>query len=106
VIPQFVLKTLIGVIDWGLDPQQAVSMPDFGARNTAETGIGGEHPLIAGADGKPTADAKKLVEALKKKGHEVSTEPQTSGLSAIVRQKDGSLLGGADPRREGVVLGG
>lgn len=106
VIPQFVLKTLIGVIDWGLDPQQAVSMPDFGARNTAETGIGGEHPLIAGADGKPTADAQKLVEALKKKGHEVSTEPQTSGLSAIVRQKDGSLLGGADPRREGVVLGG
>ncbi|WP_029449877.1 gamma-glutamyltransferase family protein [Corynebacterium nuruki] len=106
VIPQFVLKTLIGVIDWGLDPQQAVSMPDFGARNTAETGIGGEHPLIAGADGKPTADTQKLVEALKKKGHEVSTEPQTSGLSAIVRQKDGSLLGGADPRREGVVLGG
>jgi gamma-glutamyltranspeptidase/glutathione hydrolase len=106
VIPQFVLKTLIGVIDWGLDPQQAVSMPDFGARNTAETGIGGEHPLVVGEDGKPTADAKKLVDALEKKGHEVSTEPQTSGLSAIVRQKDGTLLGGADPRREGVVLGG
>lgn len=50
VIPQYVLKTLIGVIDWGLDPQQAVSMPNFGARNEEETGIGGEHPLI-GDDG-------------------------------------------------------
>ena len=50
VIPQYVLKTLIGVIDWGLDPQQAVSMPNFGARNEEETGIGGEHLLI-GDDG-------------------------------------------------------
>lgn len=109
VIPQYVLKTLIGVIDWGLDPQQAVSMPNFGARNEKETGIGGEHPLI-GEDGKGSEnsaeDVKNLVSSLEDKGHEVSTEGQVSGLSAIVRQDDGSLIGGADPRREGVVLGG
>lgn len=109
VIPQYVLETLIGVIDWGLDPQQAVSMPNFGARNEEETGIGGEHPLI-GDDGEGSGgsseDVENLVSSLEDKGHEVSTEGQVSGLSAIVRQDDGTLIGGADPRREGVVLGG
>lgn len=109
VIPQYVLETLIGVIDWGLAPQQAVSMPNFGARNEEETGIGGEHPLI-GDDGEGSGgsseDVENLVSSLEDKGHEVSTEGQVSGLSAIVRQDDGTLIGGADPRREGVVLGG
>ena len=109
VIPQYVLETLIGVIDWGLDPQQAVSMPNFGARNEEETGIGGEHPLI-GDDGEGSGgsseDVENLVSSLEDKGHEVSTEGQVSGLSAIVRQDDGTLIGGADPRREGVILGG
>ena len=103
------LETLIGVIDWGLAPQQAVSMPNFGARNEEETGIGGEHPLI-GDDGEGSGgsseDVENLVSSLEDKGHEVSTEGQVSGLSAIVRQDDGTLIGGADPRREGVVLGG
>lgn len=109
VIPQYVLKTLIGVIDWGLDPQQAVSMPNFGARNEEETGIGGDHPLI-GEDGEGSEDSaedvENLVSSLEDRGHDVSTEGQISGLSAIVRQEDGTLIGGADPRREGVVLGG
>ena len=34
VIIQFVMKTLVGLLDWGMDPQQAVSMVDFGAANT------------------------------------------------------------------------
>lgn len=46
VIIQFVVKTL--VLDWGLDPQQAVSAVSFGAANTPVTGVGGEHPAIDG----------------------------------------------------------
>jgi gamma-glutamyltranspeptidase/glutathione hydrolase len=102
VIPQFVVKTIVALVDWGMDPQQAVSSPNFGARNTEETGVGGESPLIE--DGGDAVG--RLTSGLEDRGHDVSTDDQSSGLSAIVRQDDGTLLGGADPRREGVVLGG
>ena len=105
VIPQFVIKTLIGILDWGLDPQQAVALPNFGARNKPETGIGGEHPDI-GNDGQATPEAQELVDGLARRGHTVNLDEQSSGLSAIIRTRDGHLLGGAEPRREGAVMGG
>ena len=105
VIPQFVIKTLVGILDWGLDPQQAVALPNFGARNKPETGIGGEDPDI-GNDGKATPEAQELVDDLTRRGHTVNLDEQSSGLSAIIRTRDGHLLGGADPRREGAVMGG
>ncbi|MBC7717883.1 MAG: gamma-glutamyltransferase family protein, partial [Pseudorhodobacter sp.] len=45
-IIQFVSKTLVGALDWGMDAQQATSMINFGASNSATTGIGGEHPNV------------------------------------------------------------
>jgi gamma-glutamyltranspeptidase/glutathione hydrolase len=101
VIIQFVVKTVVGMLDWGLDPQQAVSMVDFGAANTPKTNVGGEHPVIDTSD---NGDHDPLVVGLRKLGHEVDLADQSSGLSAIVRV-DGSLVGGADPRREGLVMG-
>jgi gamma-glutamyltranspeptidase/glutathione hydrolase len=44
------------------------------------------------------------LEALKARGHEVREVDMTSGLQAIERTASG-WFGGADPRREGVVLG-
>ena len=105
VIIQFVVKTVVGMLDWGLDPQQAVSMVDFGAANTPKTNVGGEHPVID-TSGPPglAGDHDPLVVGLRKLGHQVDLADQTSGLSAIIR--DGSsLVGGADPRREGLVMG-
>ncbi len=32
-IINYVTKTLIGIIDWGLDPQAAIALPNFGSRN-------------------------------------------------------------------------
>ena len=32
-IINYVAKTLIGIIDWGLDPQAAIALPNFGSRN-------------------------------------------------------------------------
>ena len=49
-----------------------------------------------------------LVKGLRNLGHPVNTAAQSSGLSAIIRTTVGgstALVGGADPRREGVVLG-
>ncbi|AHK27875.1 Gamma-glutamyltranspeptidase [Rhodococcus opacus PD630] len=101
VIIQFVVKTLVSMLDWGLNPQQAVSAVDFGAANTPVTGVGGEHPNINAAnDG---ADDPLIVQ-LRAMGHQVSVAPQSSGLSALQRQ-DSGWVGGADPRREGAVMG-
>ncbi|WP_336083981.1 gamma-glutamyltransferase family protein [Nocardia sp. SSK8] len=102
VIIQFVVKTLVNILDWGLDPQQAVSGVSFGAGNTPVTGIGGEHPAIDATD---NGDHDALVQQLRAMGHEVSVAPQSSGLSAVQRDGTDGWVGGADPRREGAVLG-
>jgi gamma-glutamyltranspeptidase/glutathione hydrolase len=101
VIIQFVVKTVVGMIDWGLDPQQAVSAVDFGAANSPKTNVGGEHPAIDTSD---NGDHDPLVQGLRKLGHQVDLADQSSGLSAIVRDTAG-WVGGADPRREGLVMG-
>ncbi|GAB4585329.1 gamma-glutamyltransferase family protein [Nocardia sp. IFM 10818] len=101
VIIQFVIKTLISMLDWGLDPQQAVSSVSFGAGNSPTTNVGGEHPAIDPSD---NGDHDPLVQKLREMGHQVSVAQQVSGLSALVRDGTG-LIGGADPRREGAVLG-
>lgn len=101
VIIQFVVKTLVAMLDWGLDPQQAVGAVDVGAANSPTTNVGGEHPDIDAAD---NGDRDPLVQQLRAKGHQVSVADQSSGLGAIMRDGDG-WIGGADPRREGVVEG-
>ncbi|KUI24876.1 gamma-glutamyltransferase [Mycobacterium sp. GA-2829] len=101
VIIQFVVKTVVGMLDWGMDPQQAVSMVDFGADNTPETNVGGEHPNIDVSD---NGDHDPLVTELRRLGHRVDLAEQSSGLSAIVRDTSG-WIGGVDPRREGMVMG-
>lgn len=101
-IIQYVLKTIVGILDWGLDPQQAVSAVDFGAANSPKTNVGGEHPIIDTTD---NGDHDPLVEGLRKLGHQVDLADQSSGLSALVRSGTPGWVGGADPRREGVVMG-
>ena len=98
-IIQYVLKTVVGALDWGLDAQQATSLNDFGASNSRTTSVDGANT---------TLDTSALVAGLQAKGHTVSTGAQSSGISTIMRvTKDGAvkLEGGVDPRREGIVLG-
>jgi gamma-glutamyltranspeptidase/glutathione hydrolase len=100
-IAQYVVKTLVGVLDWQLDAQQASALMNFGATNTPRTTLGGEHPLLEG-------DADPLVDGLRRLGHQVSTAAYASGVATIVRaRRDGEdeWQGGADPRREGIALG-
>lgn len=105
-IIQYVVKTIVAVVDWGLDAQQATSLVNFGAANTATTNVGGEHPTI---DATPDGAAEPLVVELRRLGHTVSTNAQASGIGTIIRTttpRGAGLAGGADPRREGIVLGG
>jgi gamma-glutamyltranspeptidase/glutathione hydrolase len=48
---------------------------------------------------------ESTAKGLKKLGHQVEVTDLNSGLHAILRQPDGGYVGGADPRREGLVLG-
>jgi gamma-glutamyltranspeptidase/glutathione hydrolase len=105
-IIQFVVKTLVSALDWKLDAQQATSTVNFGAGNSPTTGVGGEHPLI---DATSNGANDPLVTGLRALGHTVSVAAQSSGVSTIIRIPSGSggsaLVGGADPRREGIALG-
>ncbi|WP_342128455.1 gamma-glutamyltransferase family protein [Hydrogenophaga sp. OTU3427] len=95
LIIHYTAKTLHGVLNWGLLPQQAIDLPNFGA-----TGA----PTLLEEKRFPAA----TVEALKARGHEVREMNMTSGLQGIARgQAHGQAIwwGGADPRREGVVMG-
>ena len=98
LIIHFTAKTLIGTLNWDMNAQQAINLPNFGSLN-----------------GPSILEAKRfspaVVEALKAKGHEIREIEMTSGLQAIERTTSSGaatydgFFGGADPRREGVVLG-
>lgn len=104
-IIQFVVKTIVSALDWKLDAQQATSMVNFGAANSSTTGVGGEHPAI---DVSNSGLNDPLLAGLRTLGHTVSFAAQSSGVSTIIRGHNNglpALVGGADPRREGLVLG-
>jgi gamma-glutamyltranspeptidase/glutathione hydrolase len=95
LIIHYTAKTLYGVLNWGLSPQQAINLPNFGSLNG---------PSLLEEKRFPPA----TVQALRGRGTEVREMNMTSGLQAITRgHAHGTqvLLGGADPRREGVVMG-
>ena len=103
-------RSLVGVLDWELNAQQATSMIDFGAANSATTNVGGEHPNVnvTVPTGGVAGDSDALVSGLRAIGHTVSVAAQSSGIGTIVKlQRSGAtvLEGGADPRREGLTLG-
>ena len=85
------LKTLVGVLDWKLTMQQAIGLPN----------------LIAGGDrfnGETERFAPGVVTGLAGLGVPLSAgRAENSGLHGVI-VRGGSLQGGADPRREGVVL--
>ncbi len=104
-IIQYVVKTLVGALDWNLNAQQATSLVDFGAANNPTTNVGGEHPNVIATN---LGATDPLVTGLRAMGHTVSVNAQSSGISTIIRSQASGVLvltGGADPRREGVALG-
>lgn len=92
-----VLKTLIATLDWGMDVQAAISFPNFHKDD------GGTLEIEAGS---ALEAMRPQLEAM---GHTVAARPAISGLQGIQLVYDAAgrvtLLGGADPRREGVALG-
>jgi gamma-glutamyltranspeptidase/glutathione hydrolase len=90
-IINYVAQALVALLDWHLDPQQAVHLPHYGSRN-------GPTELEAGRHLEP------LVSLLEARGHQVSLTELTSGLS-VISKTDTGYVGSADPRREGTARG-
>lgn len=91
VIIHYTGKLLIGILQWGLNTQHAINLPNFASFNG---------PTILEEKRFPP----ETIKALRAKGHEVRETPLPSGLQAIEVTASG-FFGGADPRREGVVMG-
>jgi gamma-glutamyltranspeptidase/glutathione hydrolase len=87
----YVLKDLIGLIDWKLDAQSAPALANFGSRNG---------PLEV----ETSVEGAKIGAQMALKSHAIRPGRMTSGSHIIVVGEDG-FEGGADPRREGVALG-
>jgi gamma-glutamyltranspeptidase / glutathione hydrolase len=87
----YVVKTLIGLLDWGLEAQQAADLINFGSQ-----GSGFEIEL--------DWPAVPLAFTLRPLGHRVVPSLMNSGIH-IVTRRDGHLEGAADARREGAALG-
>ncbi|MEX0684705.1 MAG: gamma-glutamyltransferase [Balneolales bacterium] len=91
-IIHYTAKTIIGMLDWNLNAQEAINLPNF---------VNYNGPSLLEVNRFPDA----TISELKARGHEIILQNMTSGLQAIQRTEDGGLFGGADPRREGIVMG-
>ena len=110
-IIQYTAKSILGMADWGLNVQQAINLPNFGAQTNATTSI----------EKGSAIDTAAIRDGLKARGHTVAqTDSFTSGLHGVVfngvrsngdaglfarNPGAGTYAGGADPRREGIALG-
>lgn len=90
----YVARVLVAVLDHEQDVQAAIAAPNFLNRNGAT-----ELERIEGAESW-LAKTKPGLVAL---GHEVKVGVLNSGVQAILVGEHG-YVGGADPRREGVIL--
>ena len=90
-IINYVARTLVATLDWGMDIQQAISAPNFGSTNG---------PTFL----ERRTSYEELGDALAERGHVLNFTPLTSGLHGIERVP-GGWRGGADPRRAGSAAG-
>ena len=86
----YTAKTLVGMLDWGLTPQEAIDLPNVVARGD----------VVRIEDGMDPAILDGLVEL----GFTLdANRGENSGLHIVRQMDDGTLIGGADRRREGVA---
>jgi len=89
------LLTLLNVIDWGMDVQEAVAAPRF------------HHQWVPDRLLVERAFPADVIEALRARGHEVQISKRDwSSAQAIVIDPDtGVHYGGTDPRTDGAAMG-
>jgi Gamma-glutamyltransferase len=91
-IIEYVAQSLVAILDGGLSPQEAISLP----RHLNTNG---------GTTLERSAWADQMAPQLIAMGHTIrNAGGEGSGLQ-VIEKVSGGYLGGADPRRDGVVVG-
>ena len=91
-IPEYVSQSLIAMLVYNLDPVSAAELPHVSHRNSGSVTVEPDIPT-------------HVVEGLEALGYKVNTKQMTSGLNIIQITPSGKLIGGSDPRREGLATG-
>ena len=91
-IINYTAQSIANVLLFGMTPAEAVAVPHIVSRNNGRIEVENSQGDTA------------LAEQLRSRGLNVVEGEQTSGLH-LIRVTDDGLIGGADPRREGTVLG-
>jgi len=90
-IISYLVRVVVETLGLGMHPSRVLANPNFTAR---------------GAKAYSEEGFNQLATYLKQNGHDVSQNKMTSGISLITKTSTGSWLGVADPRREGIAIGG
>jgi gamma-glutamyltranspeptidase/glutathione hydrolase len=87
----YVAKSLVAAIDWNMPMQDALAAPNLVARGAA-------------FQGEVTKFSPEILDGLRRRGIDLKPgQGEDSGLTGVLI-RNGKIDGGADPRREGVVL--
>lgn len=97
----FHAQVLTNVIDYGMDIQEAIERPRF----LIGAFLPGDPADVIYVEGRV---APRVLSGLQRKGHNVKAAPDLFtkvGQAHGVAVRDGTLMGGADPRGDGAALG-
>ncbi|MGB3456214.1 MAG: gamma-glutamyltransferase [Litorimonas sp.] len=107
----YTAKSIVGLIDWDLSVREAIELPNVIARNGRVRLEAKDIPEEDTDEVQRAGPAEEfgmdaaLVDGLEAMGHEVvRSRGEISGLHIIRVRPDGTLEGGADPRREGEAV--
>jgi gamma-glutamyltranspeptidase / glutathione hydrolase len=97
----FHTQILTNLLDYGLDPQEAIERPRF----LIGAFLPGEPDDTIHLETRVPAE---VVDGLRARGHAVKPAPEffmKTGHAHVIAFQDGTMLGGADPRGDGAALG-
>jgi gamma-glutamyltranspeptidase/glutathione hydrolase len=104
---QALLQVLLNVIEFGMNPQEAVEAPRFDTQHYVSSFD--DHEFLPGSLNLESRVGLKTIQELSQKGHKVKTQSEWGTLSAptviIYDPKTGVSSAGADPRRSRYAVG-
>ena len=101
----YVVKAVIGIIDWQLDAQAVANLRNFGSRGSGFELEFGEAITLT-SPWHIFRQRPSIWHGIRMRpfGHRLRPSLMTSGVHVVMRA-NGRLEGGADPRREGIAKG-
>jgi gamma-glutamyltranspeptidase/glutathione hydrolase len=106
--PQSMLQTLVNIVDFGMDVQQAIEQPRFGTFNYPESFW--PHTYRPGRLNLEARIPREVGDALAARGHDVEWWPEWTRIAGnvcaiIIDHERGTLAAGADARAEAYAAG-